>query len=61
MNAPNVPTNYIRSVQPETAAEPRLDKAYVTSVRGILKFACLVMSRMFSLTMESFLFSPSIV
>lgn len=49
MNAPNYtgpghhphPVNY---GQPAPIPESRIDKAYVTSIRGILKFACLLFS-----------------
>jgi hypothetical protein len=50
MNAHNTQTNYMATgpAQSSThaaspvASESRIDKAYILSVRGILKFACLV-------------------
>jgi hypothetical protein len=51
MNAHNTTPNYMTPghTQPATYGQPpppahesRVDKAYITSVRGLLKFACLV-------------------
>ncbi len=45
MNTHHVPPNYIISGHGQSApvtSESRIDKAYITSIRGILKFACLV-------------------
>lgn len=50
MNAHNTTPNYmapghaqpITYGQPPPKAESRIDKAYITSIRGLLKIACLV-------------------
>ena len=50
MNAHNTTPNYMTPahIQPGTygppppVSESRIDKAYITSIRGLLKFACLV-------------------
>lgn len=50
MNAHNITPNYITPGhpqhvtygQPPPKQESRIDKAYITSIRGLLKVACLV-------------------
>lgn len=50
MNAQNTTPHYtapgqsqpMTYAQPPPVSESRIDKAYITSIRGILKFACLV-------------------
>jgi hypothetical protein len=50
MNAHNTTPHYtapgnahvINYGQPAPVPESRIDKAYITSIRGLLKFACLV-------------------
>ncbi|CAF2373781.1 unnamed protein product [Rotaria sp. Silwood2] len=52
MNAHNTTPSYmipghpqhVSYGQPPPISESRIDKAYVTSIRGILKFACLIAS-----------------
>ncbi|CAF0980262.1 unnamed protein product [Adineta steineri] len=41
---PSQPVNYGPPPPPPPPHESRIDKAYVTSIRGILKFACLIFS-----------------
>jgi hypothetical protein len=55
MNAHNTTPNYMAPchAQPTTYGQPppvpesRIDKAYITSIRGLLKFACLVNENIF--------------
>jgi len=60
MNAPNTQTNYMTTgsaqsanhVTPPAESQSRIDKAYIFSVRGILKFACLVSEYFFLYSRE---------
>ena len=60
MNAHNTQTNYMATSHPQTSnhatpsaqSESRINKAYLVSVRGILKLACLV-SVLFEEQMET--------
>jgi hypothetical protein len=64
MNAHNTPANYNATGHVQTAtyatstptstseSESRIDKAYFLSVRGILKFACLVSEYFFQYSKE---------
>ncbi len=63
MNAHNTTPNYmspghgqpITYVQAPPVSESRIDKAYITSIRGLLKVACLVNENTFCLSFKSIL------
>jgi hypothetical protein len=46
------PINYGQPL-PSSIPESRIDKAYVTSIRGILKFACLVITFHFKISQST--------